>query len=52
MGSLNLAITCKTDKNSASLSGNVPRSDKLNEKVLKVKAASPGMNIMWEIYVL
>ena len=33
MGILNLAITCKTYTNSVLISGIVPRSDKLNEKV-------------------
>ena len=35
---LNLAMTCKTDTNSAFPSGIVPRSDKLNEKASKVNS--------------
>ena len=38
MGILNLAMTCKTDTNSVFISGIVPRSDKLNEKVSKVNS--------------
>ena len=36
MGILNLAMTCKTDKNCVFISGIVPGSDKLNEKDSKV----------------
>ena len=38
MGILNLAMTCKTDTNSAFISGFVPRSEKLNEKTSKVNS--------------
>ena len=38
MGILNLAMTCKTDTNSAFISGIVPRSDELNEKPSKVNS--------------
>ena len=36
MGILNLAMTCKMDKNSVFISGIVPGSDKFNEKASKV----------------
>ena len=35
---LNLAMTCKTDRNSVFISGIVPRFDKLNEKASKVNS--------------
>ena len=35
---LNLAMTCKTDKNSIFISGIVPRADKLYEKASKVNS--------------
>ena len=38
MGILNLAVTCKTDRNSVFISGIVPRSDKLNKKASKVNS--------------
>ena len=38
MGILNLVMTCKTDTNSAFISGFIPRSDKLNEKASKVNS--------------
>ena len=38
MGMLNLAMTCKTDTNSVFISGIVPKSDKLNEKVSKANS--------------
>ena len=38
MGILNLAMTSKTDTNSVFISGIVPRSGKLNEKVSKINS--------------
>ena len=38
VGILNLAITCKTDKNSVFISGIVPKTEKLNEKASKVNS--------------
>ena len=38
MAILNLAMTCKTDKNSVFISGIVPRADKLYEKASKVNS--------------
>ena len=38
MGILNVAMTCKTDTNIFFISGNVPRTDKLNQKASKVNS--------------